>query len=87
MPMADEKLMVAMTPQDLLEMNIFQKKKVPHFYPRLLATLWVARPRYRSGHLTRAIRLTSFAQIPPSAELRIARKHPPNFATLTHTKK
>jgi hypothetical protein len=26
MPMADEKLMVAMTPQDLLEMNIFQKK-------------------------------------------------------------
>jgi len=32
-----------------------------------------ALPRLLLGHITRAIRLTPFAQIPPKAELRIAR--------------
>ncbi len=32
-----------------------------------------ALPRLLLGHITRAIRLTSFAQIPSKAELRIAR--------------
>jgi len=30
-------------------------------------------PSLHSGHITRAIRLVSLAQIPPKAELRIAR--------------
>lgn len=41
---------------------------------RLFATVLVARPRYRLGHLTRCMRFVSLTKIVPSAQLRIHRK-------------